>query len=300
MYTVLGASGHTGAIVANRLLDHGKRVRVMGREAKRLEALARRGAEAIIGDATDVAALSKAFAGMEGVYAMTPPDLTSDNYRAHQDKVNEAVATAIEQMGVKYVVTLSSVGADKSEKTGPVVGLHTMEERFADIAEINALHLRAGYFMENVLPQAEIIKNFGMMAGPLRADLPLPLIATKDIGAAAAEHLLHFDFNGQTTRELLGQRDVSYTEIARIVGTAIGRPALAYIQLPAEQVIMALTQMGMSRNVANLICEMAEALNTGHMKALEPRTDQNTTPTSFETFVQEVFLPAYKGQAAGA
>jgi len=300
MYTVLGASGNTGAVVANRLLDHGKRVRVVGREAKRLEALVNRGAEPIIADVTDAEALRRAFAGMEGVYAMTPPDATNDNYRAHQDRVTEAVATAIEQTGVKYIVTLSSVGADKPEKTGPVVGLHAMEERFSDIAEINVLHLRAGYFMENVLPQAGIIRNFGMMAGPLRADLMLPVIATKDIGAVAAEHLLHFDFNGQSTRELLGQRDVNYTEIARIVGTAIGRPALAYIQLPAEQVIMAMTQMGMSRNFAGLICEMAEALNTGYMKALEPRTEQNTTPTSFETFVQEAFLPAFKGQAAGA
>jgi uncharacterized protein YbjT (DUF2867 family) len=287
-------------VVAKRLLDHGKQVRVVGREARKLDALASRGAEPVIADVTDAAALTKAFAGMEGVYAMTPPDVTSDNYRAYQDRVSEAVATAIEETGVKYVVTLSSVGADKADKTGPVAGLHAMEERFADIAEINVLHLRAGYFMENVLPQAEIIRNFGMMAGPLRADLGLPLISTEDIGMAAAEHLLHFDFNGQTARELLGQRDVSYAEIARIIGTAIGRPALAYIQLPAEQVIMAMTQMGMSRNFAGLICEMAEALNSGHMKALEPRTEGNTTPTSFETFVQEAFLPAFKGQVASA
>ena len=300
MYTVLGASGHTGSIVANKLLDHGKKVRVVGRDAKKLATLVSRGAEAIIADVTDVEALKKALAGIEGLFSLTPPDVTSDNYRAYQDRVSDAVATAIEEAGVKYVVTLSSFGADKVGKTGPVAGLHAMEERFADIAEINVLHLRAGYFMENVLPQAEIIRNFGMMAGPLRSDLSLPLIATKDIGEAAAEALLHFNFDGQHAKELQGQRDVSYAEIARIVGTAIRRPALAYIQLPAEQVMMAMTQMGTSRNFAGLICEMADALNNGHMKPLEARSESNTTPTSFETFVQEVFLPAYKGQAATA
>jgi hypothetical protein len=180
------------------------------------------------------------------------------------------------------------------------MGLHYLESRFADIAEINVLHLRAGYFMENTLPQIEIIRSFGMMAGPVGADLPLLMIATRDIGAAAADALLHFNFNGEQTRELQGQRDITYTEVARIVGTAIGRPALAYIQLPAEQVIMALTQMGMSKNMASLLVEMSEAMNSGRMKALEPRSEKNTTPTSFETFVQEVFLPAYKGQAASA
>jgi hypothetical protein len=70
------------------------------------------------------------------------------------------------------------------------------------------------------------------------------------------------------------------------------------VQLPDEQVIQAMTGMGMSRNMAELLCEMSAALNNGYMRPLEPRSEKNTTPTTFETFVQEVFLPAYKGQAA--
>lgn len=300
MYVILGAGGHTGSVVAGTLLDEGKKVRVVGRDVKKLDTLVSRGAEALIADATDAEGLTRAFAGAEGVFTLTPPNVTSDNVRAYQDSVTEAVAAAIEATGVKYIVTLSSIGADKVEKTGPVVGLHQMEERFADIAEINVLHLRAGYFMENILPQASLIQEFGMMAGPVRADLPLPMIATKDIGAVAADALLHFNFNGQSTRELLGQRDITYTEVARIIGTAIGKPALAYIQLPNEQVIMALTQMGMSKNFATILCEMAESLNTGYMRALETRSESNTTPTSFESFVQEVFMPAFRGKAARA
>ena len=300
MYVILGASGNTGSIVANTLLDHGKRLKAVGRDIRKLEPLVDRGAEPFIGDLTDAEALRRAFTGAEAVYAMTPPNPTSENYRAYQDSVTNAVASAIEATGMKYVVTLSSVGADKPEKTGPVVGLHYMESRFADIAEINVLHLRAGYFMENTLPHATVIRQFGMMAGPLFADLPLPMIASKDIGAAAADALLHFNFNGQSSRELLGQRDVTYAEVARIVGTAIGKPALAYVQMGAEQMILAMTQMGMSRNFASLICEMADALNAGYMRALEPRSERNTTPTSYETFVQDAFLPAYKGQVAGA
>ena len=92
----------------------------------------------------------------------------------------------------------------------------------------------------------------------------------------------------------------SITEAAKIIGTAIGKPALTYTQLPDEQVIEAMTGMGISRNIAQLLCEMCAALNNGYMRALEPRSERNTSPTSFETFVQEVFLPAYKGQAAKA
>ena len=175
-----------------------------------------------------------------------------------------------------------------------------MEMRLAQVCGLNALHLRAGYFMENTLAQIGIIRSFGIMAGPVRADLPVPMIATRDIGAAAAEALVRLDFRGQQTQELLGARDVTYTEAAKIIGTAIGKPDLTYTQLPDEQVIEAMTGMGISRNIAQLLCEMSAALNNGYMHALEPPSEKNTTPTSFETFVQEVFLPAYKGQAAKA
>ena len=178
MYVVLGASGNTGSIVANALLDLGKEVRVVGRDSKKLAQFVSRGAEAFTADVVDGEALGRAFAGAEAVYSLTPPNLASTNYRAYQDQVTDAVAKAIETAGVKYAVTLSSVGADKAEKTGPVAGLHAMESRFAQIPGLNALHLRAGYFMENTLPQIGIIQQFGMMVGPVRADLPLPMIAT--------------------------------------------------------------------------------------------------------------------------
>jgi uncharacterized protein YbjT (DUF2867 family) len=126
------------------------------------------------------------------------------------------------------------------------------------------------------------------------------MIATEDIGVAAAERLHKLDFSGHETRELLGQRDITYTEAARILGEAVGKPDLAYVQLPPDQFTQALVQMGMSNNFANLIVEMAGAMNDGRMKALEPRSAANATPTSFEEFVQKEFLPAYRGKAATA
>jgi uncharacterized protein YbjT (DUF2867 family) len=300
MYVILGATGNTGSVVARKLLDGGKKVRVVGRDSKKLAPFVSQGAEAFATDVLDADALSRAFAGAEGVYVLIPPDVKSPDYRPHQEEVSDSIAEALRTAGVTHVVTLSSYGADKPEKTGPVVGLHNMETKLARISGLNALHLRAAYFMENTLAQAGVIQSFGMMAGPVRADLLVPMIATKDIGAAAAEALVRRDFKGQQTRELLGQRDISYNEAARIIGVAIGKPTLAYIQLPDEQVIQAMTGMGMSKSLAMLLCEMAGSMNNGYMKALEPRTAANTTPTSFETFVQEVFLPVFKGQAAGA
>lgn len=300
MFVILGATGNTGSVVARRLLDRGKRVRVVGRDNQKLAPFVSRGADAFAADVLDTDALSRAFAGAQGVYVLIPPNMSSPDFRGYQDGVTESIARALEKGGVAYAVTLSSVGADKPDKTGPVLGLHKMELRLAQVRGLNALHLRAGYFMENTLAQIGIIRNFGIMAGPVQADVPLPIIATRDIGTAAAEALLRLDFHGQQTQELLGARDVTYTETAKIIGTAIGKPDLTYTQLPDEQVIQAMTEMGISKNMAQLLCEMSAAINNGYMKPLETRSEKNTTPTSFETFVQEVFLPAHKGQAAKA
>ena len=220
--------------------------------------------------------------------------------REEQERVTDALTAAVQNAGVKHAVVLSSIGADKPDKTGPVLGLHSLEHKLGGVAGLNALILRPGYFMENLLPQVAVIQSFGMIGGPLRGDLKVAMIATQDIGAAAADALLKLDFIGQPTRELLGQRDVSYQAVAAIIGKAIGRPGLNYMQLGPAQLKPALVQMGMSPNMAGLLLEMADALNSGYMAPLEPRSAHNTTPTSIETFVAEKFAPVFAGKAASA
>ena len=300
MYVVIGATGNTGSVVAEKLLAKREKVRVVGRDERKLERFKQKGAEAFAGDVTDASAMARAFSGAEAAYVMVPPNLSSPNVRGYQERVNDALAGALEKNGVRYAVALSSFGADKSDRTGPVLGLHALEQKLEAIAGLNVVLLRAGYFMENILPQVGVIESLGNMAGPVRPDLALPMIATRDIGAFAAEALARHDFQGKQRRELLGARDISYAQVAKIVGAAIGKPDLTYQQAPAAQLKPALVQMGMSSNMADLLLEMSDALNAGHMRALEPRSAQNTTPTTVETFVAEVFVPAYRAKAARA
>ena len=300
MIVITGATGHTGSVAAEKLLATGAKVRVIGRDAKRLERFSQKGAEAVVADMTDAAALSKALSGARAVYAVMPPNLTAEDVRAYQERVTDSLAAAIRNSGIAYAVALSSTGADKTYGTGPVMGVHGLEKKLASINGLNVLSLRCGYFMENLLPQVGVIHSMGFMAGPVRPDVPLPMIATSDIGAAAAESLAKLDFAGMQTRELLGARHVTYTEAAKIIGVAIGKPDLTYRQVPASVLKPAMMQMGMSSNTVDLLLEMADALNTGHMKSQEPRSARNTTATTLETFVAEVFAPAYRGKAAGA
>ena len=300
MYVITGATGHTGSVITEKLLDKGEKVRVIGRDEKRLERFTKKGAEPFVADATDAAALSKAFTGAKAVYAIIPPNLAAPDVRGYQEQLSDALAAAISKSAVKHAVVLSSFGADKADKTGPVLALHNLEQKLDAIAGLNALYLRAGYFMENLLSQVGVIQSFGMTAGPVRPDVPLPMIATRDIGAVAADALLKLDFQGKRPRELQGSRDVTYNDFAKIAGAAIGKPDLKYMQMPEAQLKPALVQMGMSANMVDLLLEMCDSLNSGYMKMLEPRSPANSTPTTLETFIADVFVPAYRGKAAGA
>ena len=298
MHVVLGASGNTGHIVAQNLLARQQKLRVVGRNAARLQAHAAQGAEVFIADVTDATALTKAFQNADSAYVMIPPNLSSNDPLAYSERVGDAIATALKNAGVKNVVALSSFGADKSNGTGPVAGLYKLEQKLNQIDGASVLFLRAGSFMENTLPLVGAISKMGAAVGSVRPDLKLPVIATRDIGAFASDALLSLSFRGKQTQELLGPRDITYNEVVTIIGKAVGKPDLKYRQPPDEQVRPALVQSGMSEQFAGLILELAAALNSGHMRALEPRTSRNTTPTTYENFVAEVFVPAYRQQAA--
>jgi uncharacterized protein YbjT (DUF2867 family) len=298
MYAILGASGNTGHVVAKTLLERGQKVRAIGRNATHLQPLAALGAEVFVSDVTDAAALTKAFQDADSAYVMIPPNPSSSDALAYENRAGDAIATAVRSTRVKNIVSLSSIGADKPSGTGPVVGLYNLEQKLNRVDTINVLHLRSGSFMENTLGQAGAIRMMGSAMGPIRPDLKLPMIAARDIGAAVADALLQLAFHGKQIQELHGQRDLDYSEVATIIGKAIGKPKLAYVQAPDDQLRAAMVQMGMSGNFAGLMLEMAAALNSGYMRALEPRTARNTTPTSFETFVAQVFVPAYQQQVA--
>jgi len=296
MYVILGASGNTGSIVANSLLSNRKNVRVMGRDAGRLQRFVRKGAEAFTAGLSDAAALTKAFRGAHAAYLMLPP-ITS---REDQEQESDAIAKAVKESGLRYAVHLSSYGAHVPEGTGPIAGLHSSEQKLNAISGLNVLHLRAAYFMENNLTAIDMIRGMGMFGHALLPDLKTPMIATRDVGTYAGQRLLDLDFFGKQTRELLGERDLSMTEATGVIGRAIGKPDLRYVQFPYDQVQQVLTQMGVPPNKAAVYIEMFKAINAGVVAAQEPRSTENSTPTSFEKFVQDVFAPAYHGKSSAA
>ena len=288
MITIMGATGNTGTRITRRLLNAGERVRAIGRSESKLAEHKRAGAEVLIGDAADARFLEEAFSGSAAVYTLLPTDPTSLDYRAQQDRQGEAIVEAIRSAGIKHVVVLSSVGADLSEGTGVIAGLHAQEERLSQLDGTNVLLLRPVSFFENFYGMLPLIKQEGIIADSLTANLAIPMIATRDIADVAATKLVARDWNGLGVHELVGPRDISYSEATRLIGERIGKPDLQYVQVSYDDEVNALVQAGVSESFAKLYAEMNRAINEGKVKPTKGRTPENTTPTRFEDFAGEL------------
>lgn len=293
MIVVTGATGRTGRRVTEVLLAKGQKVRALGRDARKLEPLVRLGAQSATGNVKDVRFLTDAFAGASAVYLILPEDLSQQDLRAHQERVSDCYAEAVTNARVRFVVNLSSIGAHHGQGTGPIVGLHNQEQKLNRVDGLNVLHLRAAYFMENLFMSMAPLRATGTLPGGMRGDVPMPWIATRDIAAYAVNRLVGRDFSGSSIQELHGQRDISMNEAASIVGKAIGKSDVSYVQVPSPALEAALLKMGLPKKTAELIIEMWEGANAGLMAPQEARSGRNTTPTTLESFVTEAFAPAY-------
>ncbi len=293
LVTITGATGHVGKALAEQLLQSGVKIRAVGRDANKLAPLTARGAEARAGDIENTAFLTEAFLGADAVFAMTPPNLNAPDLAAHQLRTAASLVEALKAAGVPRVVALSSAGASLPSGTGPIAGLHEFEERLKSIPGLSVVALRSTFFMENHLASIHLIKSAGINGSAARADVAVGMIATRDIAAAAAEYLTAPAFEGYTVRGLFGPRDYTYPEATAILGAAIGKPDLAYVEFSYEDFRHGLLGAGFSASVADAYVEMYTAFNDGRIQSTMRRDASNTTPTTLEEFAREVFAPAY-------
>ncbi len=290
-YIVIGATGNTGRIVASELLKVEKSVRAVGRNADKLAPLGKSGAETIVADVQNPDDMKRAFESIDAAYVMIPPNFAASNFRKYQDEVTDNITDAMAANGTKFVVSLSSVGADQPSGVGPVNGLHYMERQFDGIPDLNTLHIRAGFFMENLLGSLSMIKNMGIYGSASPGEAPWPLIATSDIGLYSAQRLIALNFEGKNVQYLLGPHDVSGNETAAILGKVLGIKKLPYVSFSMSDMKKGLLSAGMPEQIADNFCELFEGFDNGLMAY--HRDAGSTTKTNLEEFAKRALKPVF-------
>lgn len=264
-YVITGAAGHISKPVAEKLLAGGHLVTVISRRAENLKELVGKGATAAIGSVEDVRFLTETFEDANAVYTMVPPNMAAADWKGYIAQTGANYAQAIKNSGVTHVVNLSSIGAHMSQGAGPVSGLYFAEQALNGLKNVNILHLRPSYFFDNLLSNSGLIKQLNIMGSNFGGEgFKMALAATSDIAEAAAAELLKLNFTGSSVRYIASdERDTS--EIASLIGSAVGKPGLPWVVFSDEQAYGGMIQAGLPPEIAKNYEEMGHAIHTGKM-----------------------------------
>lgn len=295
MIVVTAPTGQIGRQVLKNILDGGGPVRVIVRDPSKLSAEVRARVDVVQGSHGDIDVVNEAFTGVDTVFWLTPPDPKAKSVEAAYVDFTRPACEAIKSQGVKRVVDITPLGrgTPQADKAGFVTASLAMDDLIASTG-VAFRPLTMPSFMDNLLMQLEPIKTKGAFFSPIGGDLKLPACATRDIADVAAKLLLDPTWTGQHHVAVLGPEDLSFNDMAWIMSDVLGKP-IRFEQISFEAYKAQFTGHGMSGAMAQGMTDMARAKNEGLDNA-EPRTAQNTTPTSFRQWCEDQLRPAVVGQ----
>lgn len=289
-------TGKVGRELVRVLLDRGWHdLILLARDPDKLKDEQAAGAKVAKGDLSDGSYVHHATHNVDSLFWVLPPDFTAQDYRSHQKRVIESGVHAVRENNIKNVVLLSSIGGHLPSGTGPITSLHDAEKEFSKVA-YGLTILRPAFFMENFLESIGSLSQQQSIMLPVSEGTSIPMIATKDISAAAADALTTPATSSVRIMPLHGPRDYSFGEAARVFGDALGEK-VSHVQIEPEQTRSFLVSVGASENVADTMLELYRGIESGHISDEGPRSDQSTTPTTLEDFARDTLAPAVKAVA---
>ena len=267
--TITGSLGNISKPLAQALVQKGHSVTVISSKAERQAAIETMGAKAAIGTMEDAEFLTTTFRGADIVYVMEvlAPSAFFDSQVDMIDAITQigrTYKTAIEQAGVKRVVQLSSIGAHTDQGTGLIKMHYNVEQILGQLpADVAIKFMRPVGFYTTMFPFIQSIKAQGMIVSNYGGDQKEPWVSPLDIAGVIAQEMEQ-PFVGRQVRYIASD-EVSPNEVARILGQAIGKPALTWLVIPNDQFLKGLLGAGMNPQTAKEFVAMNESRFGGAM-----------------------------------
>ena len=257
MYAVTGITGKVGAAVARNLIAADQRVRAVVRDRAKGAAWTNLGCDLATADLKDSLALTAAFEGTEGVFALLPPVFDPAPGFPEARRCIESLHTALADAKPHKVVALSSIGADaRQPNLLNVLGL--MEDALKSLP-MPVVFLRAAWFMENAAWDIASARDGSIQSYLQPLDRPVPMIATEDVGRAAAA-LLQEQWDGPRVVELEAEQRVSPNALADAFAKALAQPVRAQA-VPRDQWESLFRAQGMNNPRPRM--QMIDGFNSG-------------------------------------
>ncbi|SDJ55348.1 NAD(P)H-binding protein [Chryseobacterium jejuense] len=258
---ITGSLGNVAKPLTKQLAEQGHDITVISSNEERKQDIESLGAKAAIGSITDVDFLTRTFNGADAVFVMTPPAISAENIVQNTINAGKNYAEALKNAGVKRAVMLSSVGAGSPVENGPIKGLHHIEKLYQELENTSFTFLRAGYFYTNFFNDIPLIKNAGIIGGNFPENTEIPVVHPIDIAKAAAEELVKNE-TGKNIRYIVSDSRKA-SDFAGILGTAIEKPALPWVEFSDEDSLNGMLQAGLPQDMAELYVEMGLGMKTG-------------------------------------
>ncbi|TWR26730.1 NAD-dependent dehydratase [Mucilaginibacter achroorhodeus] len=291
---VTGSVGNISKPLVIKLITQGHEVTVVSSTESRKDEIEKLGAKAAIGKIEDIAFLSKAFAGQDAAYCMIPPfnffgERDLDCRKKTSDICNNYFQ-AIQTAGIKKVIHLSSVGAEKPAGAG-VLDFHYLAESILKglPSDVNVTHLRPASFDYNLYAFTDMIKGNGFLKsiigkliylkhygfkGLLKGYSGIILsnygesdkiawVSPIDIASAIAD-VINDEQKGKIVKYVASD-ELTCQEIATILGNAIGKPYLEWVLISDQQMTDAFIKIGASETNAKAFTEMNAAIHHGSL-----------------------------------
>lgn len=263
MYAIIGVTGHVGRSVAFHLQDQNIPFKAVVRNAARAEELAAEGIQSVVAELHDTRALTNAFAGVDGVFVMTPPLFDAENPLEAHTLMLQALREAIRTANPSKIVYLSSVGAQHEHGTGAIRKLYDMEQAFQQL-NIPTVSIRAAWFMENFTGNMAAVRESGkLMSFISPTSKSIPMVAAKDIGRLAAQ-LLQEHWTGHRIVELSGPCTYSCDDVAIVLEYFMAANVSA-VPVPENEYRSAYLSFGFTQKAAAMMAEMHGGFNNDHI-----------------------------------
>lgn len=284
-FVVTGSLGNISKPLAQSLIAAGHNVTVISSQPDRAKEIEALGASAAIGNLRDAAFLTRTFTGADAIYTMAPPSFTEADYRKYFNEIAHTYADSIKASGVKHVVNLSSIGAHLPDGTGQIKGLYDAEHILNALEDMNIVHLRPSYFYTNFYNNVAMIKHAGILGGNYPAEGRMVMVHPADIADVAAETIQQ-NFNGKKV-QYVASDDISLAEATKLLGNAIGKPELPWVEFSDEQALDGMLQAGVPDDLARNFVEMGNAIKSGILFEDYDRNKPVISGRKFASFADE-------------
>lgn len=267
---VTGSLGNISKPLTKQLIEQGHSVTVISSKAERENDIEALGAKAAIGTILDVDFLTATFKGADVVYLMGTFEATGNLFDKNIDfvegylQIGKNYKQAVEQSGVKKVIYLSSVGADKEDGNGILFVYQKVENMLRELSDDVAIKfMRPVSFYTNIFRSLQSIKTQGVIVSNYGGDIKEPWVSPVDIATVIAEEI-EKPFDDRTIHYIASE-EISPNEIAKIIGQAIEKPELKWQVIPDEQLLNGMLSIGMNPQLANGLVEMQAAQRSGFL-----------------------------------